>query len=99
MTKKLIDIEQVKKVSKLTKLNIEGQEEVFVNLFNETLNYVGILDELDTTNTPETYQVTGLTNVFQKEDAPTNTLDREGAEKNAKDIINGLFATKAVFER
>ena len=99
MTKELIDIEQVKKVARLTKLDIAGQEELFVKLFNETLNYVELMGELDTSSVTETYQVTGLANVFQKDDYPTNTLEHSEAMKNAKDSINGLFITKAVFER
>lgn len=99
MTKKLIDIEQVKKVARLTGLDISGQEEKFVELFNETLNYVEVLGELDTGKIIETYQVTGLNNVFQDEGDPAGTLTVEETLKNASDSINNLFITKAVFER
>ncbi|RJR26530.1 Asp-tRNA(Asn)/Glu-tRNA(Gln) amidotransferase GatCAB subunit C [candidate division WWE3 bacterium] len=99
MEKKLIDIEQVKKVAKLTGLDISGQEERFVELFNETLNYVEILGELNTEEVGATYHVTGLNNVFQKKEDPANTLSAEETLKNAKDSINNLFITKAVFER
>lgn len=94
-----IIVEDVKKIAKLVKLDVSGQEETFVKMFEETLDYIKILDELDTSKVGETYQVTGLTNVFQKEDHPKNTLDHTEAIKNARNASDDLFSTKGVFDR
>ncbi len=68
-------------------------------MLTDTLDYIDILEELDTKTTPETYQVTGLTNVFQKEEEKPTTLAKEKALANAKEVIRSMFATEAVFDR
>lgn len=99
MSKELITIEQVEKVAKLSKLDITGQEEKFTEMFSDTLKKIQDLNELDTSNVEPTFQVTGLTNIFQKDDENEAILTKEAALKNTKDVINGLFSTKGVFDR
>ena len=95
---KNITVEQVKKIAKLCKLTLAEEEiKKLSKLLSETLDYINVLDELDVTNTPETFQVTGLTNVYQ--DGSSNTLSKEAALSNSKEVIKGMFATKAVFDR
>lgn len=95
----VISKEQVKKISDLVKVPLtETEVEKLATMFSETLKTIEVLKELDTSSTEETYQVTGLTNVFQT-DKNTATLSQEEAIKNAKEKINGLIATKAVFDR
>jgi len=57
-----------------------------------------MLDELDTSKVNETFQVTGLTNVYQ-DGSQKVTLSREDALKNVKEIIRNLVVTKGVFDR
>lgn len=98
MKKKIVSFEEVKKIAKLCKLTLTEKEmEKLSKMLSETLDYINVLDELDVTNTSETFQVTGLTNVFQ--DGFSNTLSKEDALANAKEVIKGLFATEAVFDR
>jgi aspartyl-tRNA(Asn)/glutamyl-tRNA(Gln) amidotransferase subunit C len=100
MAKKKILPEEVKKISDLVKLNLSDQEVgTFSEMFSETLDVIQVLDELDTANVPETYQVNGLTNVFQKDDENKATLSKDDALKNAPDTARGLIATHAVFDR
>lgn len=92
--------EQVKKVAKLVKLNLSDLElERLSVMFTDTLEKIRVLDELDTTNVPETYQVNGLENVFSDPVENKATLSKEAALKNAKQVIKGLIATDGVFDR
>ena len=100
MAKTLITKEQVVKIAELCKLQLsEAEVEKFSRLFSETLQVIDVLNELDTSKVPETYQVNGLTNVFQKDDENVATLTKEEVLKNAKRVEKGLIATEAVFDR
>lgn len=90
--------DDVKKIARLSNLNLTKEEVTkFSRLFTDTLEYMDKLNELDTSEVKETYQVTGLTNVFQ--DDGVKTLSQNDALSNAKEEIDGHFATEAVFER
>jgi len=100
MAEKIISKEDIKKLALLSNLDVSGGSvDKLSNLLSDTLNYVKTLEELDTSKTEETFQVTGLTNVFQKENEKSEALTKEKALANAKETLNGLFSTKAVFER
>ena len=98
MDSRKITIEEVKKIAQMSKLNIEGDEEKFSQLLSQTLDYIKILDELDTSKVSETFQVTGLTNVYQ-DGSQKVTLSREDALKNVKETTRNLVVTKGVFDR
>ncbi|MBI2414666.1 Asp-tRNA(Asn)/Glu-tRNA(Gln) amidotransferase GatCAB subunit C [candidate division WWE3 bacterium] len=91
--------ETVQKVAKLCNLTLT-QEEIskFSIFFTDTLKYMDMLGELDTSKIKETYQVTGLTNIFQNGDS-VKSLSVEQALSNASENINNYFGTKAVFDR
>jgi aspartyl-tRNA(Asn)/glutamyl-tRNA(Gln) amidotransferase subunit C len=100
MVEKLITKEQVVKIAELCKLELTKEEvEKFSKLFSETLKVIAVLDELDTPNVKETYQVNGLMNVFQKDDENVATLTQKEVLKNAKKVEKGLIATDPVFDR
>ena len=99
MAENIISKEEVKRIAKLSNLDVSGQEEKLSKMLSETVKYIENLNELDTTNTPITYQVTGLTNVFQSGENKSQTLTKKEALSNAKENKDGLFATKAVFDR
>lgn len=95
----MISKEQVEKIAKLVKIDLtEAEKTKFAKMFSETLEYVEILKELETENIEETYQVNGLTNVFQ---TPENkaTLPSSEVVKNAANVKKGLFVTEGVFDR
>ena len=99
MTEQPITQETVKKIAKLCKLDVTGIEEKLAVMFNDTLKSIEVLNELDLAALPETYQVTGLTNVFQKDGEPSDTLPKEKALSNANVKLNDLFVTEGVFDR
>lgn len=99
MAKNVISKEEVKKIAELSELDVSGEEESFSELLSDTISYVDILNELDTSNVFETYQVTGLTNVFQRGSENSTTLSQKEALENAKEEENGLFVTDPVFDR
>lgn len=98
MSENVISKEEIKKLSELAKLDVSGEVSELSDMLSETLNYVDTLNELDTSQVEETFQVTGLTNVFQSEKTK-DPLTKEEALSNAKEVVNGLFATEAVFDR
>ena len=55
-----------------------------------------VLNELDTDDVAETYQVTGNKNVFMGQNHPITTLAKAEALANAAEQVDDLFATKAV---
>ena len=99
MSSKKISKEEVLHIAKLTALTL-SEEEVkdMAEKLTDTLDYIDVLEELDTDNVEETYQVTGQTNVFQK-DAESNTLTQKKTLSNAKEVVKDHFATEAVFDR
>lgn len=98
-TKKLTN-EEVLHIANLCNLTLSADElERLGEMLTDTIDYIKVLEELDTDSTNETYQVTGKTNVFQKPDEPETTLTQEESLANAAEKINDLFATKAVFDR
>ena len=96
MGKLSISVEEVKKISKLSKMDMSGQEEKFAELFTDTLTKIQDLNEVDTKNVIETFQVTGLTNIFQ-DNLKERTLSKDESLSNSKNTVNGLFVTKGVF--
>ena len=98
MAKNTISKEETKKLAGLANLDISGQGDKLAEILSDTLDYVKTLEELDTSNVEETFQVTGLNNVFQG-DEKSDSLTKDEALSNAHEEINGLFSTKAVFDR
>jgi len=93
-------LEDTKHIARLNNLNLSNAELVkLTNMFSETLDYIGLLTELDTSDVKETSQVTGLENVFQTAGIGGLTLAQGEALKNAKKVKDKKFVTKAVFNR
>ena len=94
------DEETIEKVSKLARLSLEkGEIEYFSKQFNETLGVVDGLDNIDTKNVTTTTQVTGTKNVFRNDVIEKDrTLTQSAALSNAKQVHNGYFVVKAVFD-
>ena len=98
MSDKYISKEEVKKIADLANLDVSGEADKLASLLSDTISYIQTLTELDTTNVEETFQVTGLTSVFQDDSEP-DSLTKEEALSNAKDAYKGLFSTKPVFKK
>jgi aspartyl-tRNA(Asn)/glutamyl-tRNA(Gln) amidotransferase subunit C len=96
---KAISKEEIEHIAELAQLDVKGEEEKFSELLSDTLDYINVLDALDTKQVEPTFQVTQLKNVFQEGDSQKATLTKKEALSNASEAIDGLFATEAVFER
>lgn len=93
-----LTIDEVKKIAKLSQLNLsEAEVTKFQGQLSEVLNYVEVLNELDTDSIEPTSQVTGLENVT-REDEVRNSLTLEEALSGASETEKEMFATKAVFK-
>jgi aspartyl/glutamyl-tRNA(Asn/Gln) amidotransferase C subunit len=65
--------------------------------FEQTLKVVAELDELDTKKVKPTSQVTGLTNVFRKDQIDKDRmLTQDEALSNAKKKYRGYFVVPAI---
>jgi len=93
-----MEIKTVKHVALLADLKLNQKEvKKFQKQLSEILDYVNVLNELDTQGIEPTSQVTGLENVF-REDKPTPSLSQEETLSGAKEKHNNFFKVKAIFE-
>jgi aspartyl-tRNA(Asn)/glutamyl-tRNA(Gln) amidotransferase subunit C len=96
----LITLKDTKHVAQLCNLELSDAELKNLNkMFLDTLDYINVLAELDIKDVPPTYQVIGLTNVYQVSEMKKNSLSQEDALSNGDDVREGKFATAAVFDR
>lgn len=93
----MLTTDEVKRVAKLAKLEVNSNElEKFRKLLSEALDYIKVLDELDTASVEPTSQVTNQTNVFHKDESARECLSLNEALLNAPKKENDLFVTDAV---
>lgn len=91
MKKKIIDIEQVRYIAHLARLELSPEEEEkFTHQLGRILSYVEKLGELDTKNVPPTSHVLPIKNVF-REDRLSFSLSPEEALSNAPSKERGYF--------
>lgn len=65
----MLSKDEVKDIAKLARLGLdEAQVEKFSKQLSDILEYVELLNEVDTENVPPTSQVTGLMNVTRKDE-------------------------------
>ena len=97
MNKHELTVEEVKKIAKLAQLKLAEAEVLkFQNQLSEVLNYVEVLNELDTDDIEPTSQVAGLENVT-RQDEIRSSLSIDESLSGASETERGMFATKAVF--
>ena len=97
---KVVTKEQVKKIAKLSNLNLSSDEiSKFSKIFTDILEYINALNELDLEDLSPTYQVTGRKNIYMVGKENTTTLSQKEALSNAKESRRGLFVTEGVFDR
>ena len=90
---------QVQHIAELAKLNLSNEEVAkFQKQLSSILEYVELLNEVDTENVEPTAQTTGLENVY-REDKPSKDqcLTQEELLSNAPEKQDGHIKTKAVF--
>lgn len=93
--KTIIDVSHVAALANLT-LN-PAEETKFASQFADTLKTVDLMNELDTSNTLPSFQVTGLSNVTREDVVNKNrVLTQNEALSGAKHVHNGYFVVPAV---
>ena len=98
MAKSKLTKSQVEHIAKLANLRLTRVEiKKFTSQLSETLNYIKILNELETREVKPTSHVTGLENVT-REDEPKPSLSQKEVLSGSKSVHNGMFKTKAIFE-
>ncbi|MCL5794887.1 MAG: Asp-tRNA(Asn)/Glu-tRNA(Gln) amidotransferase subunit GatC [Patescibacteria group bacterium] len=95
---------EVEKIAQLARIKLtESETEKFPLELSEILNYVEKINEIHKQNIPETSQVTGLENVFRKDEAMMRSekqaiKNRDELLSNAPDKKDGYIKVKAVLE-
>ena len=74
----MLSEEQVRHIAKLARIKLSDKEvKKFSKQLTDVLDYVNILQEVDTKNVAETSQVAGLRDVFQKDEVVKSQASRE----------------------
>lgn len=95
-----LNITDIENIAKLARLDLTTKEKyLYAKQLTAVLDYVEMLNEVDTSNVLETCQVTGLEDVTREDEA------KETNEDNIKKLISlfpekmgKLLKVKAVFE-
>ncbi|MCA9390408.1 Asp-tRNA(Asn)/Glu-tRNA(Gln) amidotransferase subunit GatC [candidate division WWE3 bacterium] len=97
MSENTLTKEDVVSVAALAKLRLsDTQKEKFRVQLAAIMEYMDLLNEVDTTEVEPTTQVNGLTNVF-RDDIPKESLDRERLLSLAPEKENGYVKVRTVF--
>ena len=87
----MIDIDQVRKVASLARLELsEAEEQQFTGQLNSILDYVQQLDELDTQDVPPTTRAIEVSNITRP-DRLVTFGDREDILNSAPDREEDFF--------
>jgi len=94
----MIDLEQVRKVAHLARLELEaGEEEPFTTQLNSILEYVEQLNELDTADVPPTTRAIEVSNIHRTDQLETFG-DRESLLSNAPDREDDFIKVPKIME-
>lgn len=98
MTKKTkLSKKEVLHIAKLANLHLTEKEvRKFQRELSDILEYIEVLNELDTKGVKPTSQVTGLENVF-REDVVEKSLTQTEALSGTRSKYKGYFKIKAIF--
>jgi aspartyl-tRNA(Asn)/glutamyl-tRNA(Gln) amidotransferase subunit C len=89
--------DDILKLAALSKLRLSDEEiERLQGELAEILDYVKQLDEVDTEGLSPTYQVSGLKNVFRKDEIKDYGYKKDELLKNAPALQDGQFKVKRV---
>ena len=89
--------DDVLKLANLSRLKLSDDEVTrFQSELSEILEYVEMLDKVDTTDLEPTYQVTGLKNVTRPDEVKSYQAKLEDLLKNAPAVQDGQFKVRKV---
>ncbi len=92
----MVDKETVKNVANLSKLKLkEDDVEIFSKQFNDILNFIDKLNELDVKDVEPFYEI-NIKERVDREDIPQESLSNEEVLKNAPESEGGFFVVPRV---
>lgn len=92
-----ISIEEVKKIAKLARLNLTSEEEKrHAETISAVLDYMKILNEVDTKGVEQTSQVTGLVDVVREDVSRDCEIKKELIEQ-MPEVRDNELVVPAVF--
>lgn len=90
--------EEVKHIAKLARLGISDDEVgKFSTQLSDILSHAKMLDEVDTSNVEPIAQITGLQDVFFKDEVSNCTCSEELLKQSPMDIQDNMIKVKSVF--
>ena len=93
-----ISKDQVEKLARLARLNLSDEElEKYRQELSSILDYVSLLDDADTGDLKPTSQVTGLTNVFRKDEVTEQIVDAKELIKRTPDSQDNYIKVRRMF--
>lgn len=93
-----ISKEEIKKIAELSRLKLTENEEIrYAETISAVLEYMKILDEVDTTQIEPTYQVTDLENMVREDIVKVNKNTKE-LLKQMPEVEDEELVVPAVFE-
>ncbi|KKQ97792.1 MAG: Glutamyl-tRNA(Gln) amidotransferase subunit A [Candidatus Woesebacteria bacterium GW2011_GWB1_39_12] len=99
MKKDILSKDQIKHIAKLANLSLDDKElQIYTRQLASVLNYMEILQEVDTKHVPPTYQVLDRTTNIYREDVVGECFSQKEAISQGKKIYEGFFTTRNVFE-
>jgi len=94
-----LTVDEVLYVAKLSKIKLQKEEvEKLKSQLEETITYIGKLNEVDTSNVEPTSQVNHLKNVYRG-DVPEPSLSKEEVLSQAKNTQNDYFVVDGVLNK
>jgi len=96
----MLSTKDIKHLAKISDLKLTDSEvDMYCKQLGEVLDYIKILDSIDTKNVQPTFHVGNSTNRFQsKENYEKETLSNELALKNAKKKDGGYIVGKSMLK-
>jgi len=98
MSDNLITDSVFEHTAKLSRLEIKPDETNIKNQLIETVKYVEVLDELNTSDVSPTFQVNHKSNIL-REDKVEASLSQELALSQAEKVSSGYFKTTATIDK
>lgn len=98
--KKTFTEDFTKQIADLSHINLKPQEiSKITSQFNDSLDVINNLNQVDTKDIKEAYNITGLKNVFREDNVDTKRmLNQDEALSNSKRSHKGFFVVKGIFE-
>lgn len=90
-----VSVADVERVAELARLEIAEEKEKFAQQLSEVLDYIEILNQLDTTDVLPTTHAVVFDNVFRADEVG-KSLSNEEALANAPDRKDGFFRVPTI---